>query len=178
MGHTVVCVKIWCSWKGDIIIVFVVLGCSFCTFYKTFPLTRDLMLQKTLTIRVLTCDTSYTSVPSIFNSFYLSPYTVCLFSLYLLFASSLRLFLHDNDNRLTSPNTDLHIAIASIWFVEGCCRAKLPLFSPLLSHAQPPSFSLLCHSLSLSLISPDLSTNLAWKLSQLTPVPPSYWQKS
>lgn len=66
---------------------------------------------------------------------------LCIHSLYIepllsVFSycshSSLCLFLHDG-NRLISPNTHLHTAIASIWFVDGCCRAKLPLFSPLCS---------------------------------------------
>lgn len=86
---------------------------------------------------------------------FLSSFALCLFS-------SSSLFLRGG-NRLTSPITDLHTAIASIWFVDGCCRAKFSLSSLLsVPPAQPlsPFFFLFPATLSHSF---PLTFHLIWR---------------
>lgn len=72
-----------------------------------------------------------------------------------------------------APDTNPYTTIAIGWFINSCCSARYTL-----SLCYSCTTSSIRSLLPLSLLSSDLSFNLAWKLSQPSPVPPSYWWRS
>lgn len=110
-------IYLWCNLKGQIMVFE-----RIPTFLTEYVI---LMFQTKWTIYIdLWCQIHIYYI--YFNPFSISLLILCLLPLIALHC----LFFHNNVNRLTSPNNDLHTAIASIWFVDACCRVKHPLFCP------------------------------------------------